>query len=193
VHRGSVVGTYCKHDLPTTTCSTEQRYFTPDNRPFAFDVNGTRFRAQHLRRHVVPLCAECARAHGAQVLLVPNGSPFILARKTRASKSCARTSVRSGLAVVYANLSAARTSFVFDGGSFVLDGGGRLTQMSPQFCEHLMVTDFIAGEPQAGACADAGSTEHQVYQRWCWVRVTTWARNGFPGAVIGLSGGIDRR
>jgi len=191
VHRGSVVGTYCKHDLPNYDVFDEQRYFTPDNRPFAFDVNGTRFALNICEDTWFSYAPESARAHGAQVLLVPNGSPFHIGKENTRIEVMRENVSSFGLAVVYANLVGGQDELVFDGGSFVLDASGRLTQMAPQFCEHLMITDFIAGEPQAGACADPGSTEHQVYQALVLGTRDYLGKNGFPGAVIGLSGGID--
>src|SRR5882757_6737345 len=81
LRQGVVLGTYCKHDLPNYDVFDEQRYFTPDNRPFAFDVNGTRFALNICEDTWFPYAPECARAHGAQVLLVPNGSPFHIGKE----------------------------------------------------------------------------------------------------------------
>ena len=72
---GMVLGTYCKHDLPNYGVFDEQRYFTPDNRPFVFEVNDTAFGINICEDTWFPYAPECAQAAGARVLLVLNGSP----------------------------------------------------------------------------------------------------------------------
>ncbi len=188
---GVVSGTYCKHDLPNYDVFDEQRYFTPDNRPFVFDVKGTRFAINICEDTWYPYAPEAARAAGAQVLLVPNGSPYHLG-KTAQRLDVMRANVsRAGLPLVYANLVGGQDELVFDGASFVLDAAGRLTQMAPQYDEHLMVASFVDGAPKPGECSEPGSLEQQAYGA-LRVGVRDYLdKNGFPGAIIGLSGGID--
>ena len=80
---GMVVGTYCKHDLPNYDVFDEQRYFTPDNRPFVFDVKGTAFGINICEDSWFHYAPECALAAGAQVLLVLNASPFHLGKQAQ--------------------------------------------------------------------------------------------------------------
>jgi NAD+ synthase (glutamine-hydrolysing) len=103
-----------------------------------------------------------------------------------------RTNVsRYRLPLVYANLVGGQDELVFDGASFVLDADGRVTQMAPQFSEHLMLVDFIDGAPVTAAIDPQGSEEAQVYEA-LKVGVRDYVgKNGFPGALLGLSGGID--
>jgi NAD+ synthase (glutamine-hydrolysing) len=188
---GLVHGTYCKHDLPNYDVFDEQRYFTPDNRPFVFEVRGTRFGINICEDTWYPYAPECARAAGAQVLLILNGSPFHLGKQDLRLQVMRENVARSGLALVYANLVGGQDELVFDGASFVLGADGRLTQMAPQFVEHLMLTDFADGVPQPAQCAALGSIEHQAYGALKLGVRDYLGKNGFPGAVIGLSGGID--
>ena len=188
---GMVAGSYCKHDLPNYDVFDEQRYFTPDNRPFVFEVKGTRFGINICEDTWYPYAPEAARAAGAQVLLVPNGSPYHLGKTAQRLDKMRQNVARAGLPMVYANLVGGQDELVFDGASFVLDAAGTLVQMAPQFEEQVPVAHFVDGVPQAGDCADHGPLEAQAYGALRLGVRDYLDKNGFPGAVIGLSGGID--
>jgi NAD+ synthase (glutamine-hydrolysing) len=191
LHGGMVAGTYCKHDLPNYDVFDEQRYFTPDNRPFVFEVKGTCFAINICEDTWYPYAPEVARAAGGRVLLVPNGSPYHLGKTTQRLDVMRANVSRAGLPIVYANLVGGQDELVFDGASFVLDATGRLTQMAPQFEEQLMVANFVDGVPQPAECVVPGALEQQAYGALC-VGVRDYIdKNGFPGVIIGLSGGID--
>jgi NAD+ synthase (glutamine-hydrolysing) len=188
---GVVQGTYCKHDLPNYDVFDEQRYFTPDNRPFVFDINGTAFGINICEDTWFAYTPECAQAAGAQVLLVLNGSPFHLG-KQRQRLQIMRTNVaRFGLATVYANLVGGQDELVFDGASFVLDGHGELVALAPHFEEALLVVDFVDGEPRPGGIDDEPGQEALAYSALVLGVRDYLGKNGFPGAIIGLSGGVD--
>ena len=189
--RGVVIGTYCKHDLPNYDVFDEQRYFRPDNRPFVFEIRGTRFGINICEDTWFSYAPRCAAAAGAQVLLVPNGSPFHLGKQALRLEVMRRNVSREGLALVYANLVGGQDELVFDGGSFALDAQGRLVAMAPEFVEHLLLIDFVDGVAQPGACTPTGSFEEQAYRALKLGLHDYLHKNGFPGAIIGLSGGID--
>jgi NAD+ synthase (glutamine-hydrolysing) len=191
LHEGRVAGSYCKHDLPNYDVFDEQRYFTPDNRPFVFDVKGTRFGINICEDTWYPYAPEAARAAGAQVLLVPNGSPYHLGKTAQRLDKMRENVSRAGLPMVYANLVGGQDELVFDGASFVLDAGGGLVRMAPQFEEHVLVARFVDGAPEAGEVAEHGCVEAQAYGALRLGVHDYLGKNGFPGAVIGLSGGID--
>jgi NAD+ synthase (glutamine-hydrolysing) len=191
LHQGVVAGTYCKHDLPNYDVFDEQRYFTPDNRPFVFDVRGTRFGVNICEDTWFSYAPQCARAAGAEVLLVPNGSPFHLGKHDTRLDVMRRHVSRAGLALVYANLVGGQDELVFDGASFALDGRGAVVASAPQFEESLLVVDFDGGEPRAGAQRAAAPIEAQVYSALRLGVGDYVGKNGFPGALVGLSGGVD--
>jgi NAD+ synthase (glutamine-hydrolysing) len=188
---GVVAGSYCKHDLPNYDVFDEQRYFTPDNRPFVFEVRGTHFGINICEDTWYPYAPEAARAAGAQVLLVPNGSPYHLGKTAQRLDKMRQNVSRAGLPLVYANLVGGQDELVFDGASFVLDAAGNLVQMAPQFEEQVPVAVFVDGVPQAGGIAEHGPLEAQAYGALRLGVHDYLDKNGFPGAVIGLSGGID--
>jgi len=188
---GVVQGTYCKHDLPNYDVFDEQRYFTPDNRPFVFDINGTAFGINICEDTWFAYTPECAQAAGAQVLLVLNGSPFHLGKQQQRLQIMRTNVARFGLATVYANLVGGQDELVFDGASFVLDGRGELVALAPHFEEALLVVDFVDGEPRPGGIDDEPGQEALAYSALVLGVRDYLGKNGFPGAIIGLSGGVD--
>jgi len=189
--RGVVAGTYCKHDLPNYDVFDEQRYFRPDNRPLVFEIRGTRFGINICEDTWFPYAPQCAAAAGAQVLLVPNGSPFHLGKQSQRLDVMRANVCRQGLALVYANLVGGQDELVFDGGSFALDAHGRLVAMAPEFVEHLLLVDVLDGVALPGACVAPAPIEAQAYQALQLGLGDYVRKNGFPGAIIGLSGGVD--
>ena len=191
LRQGVVLGTYCKHDLPNYDVFDEQRYFTPDNRPFVFEVRGTRFGVNICEDTWFSYAPECARAAGAQVLLVPNGSPFHLGKQATRVEVMRRHVSTNGLALVYVNQVGGQDELVFDGASFVLDADGVLSASAPQFEEHLLVVDFDGATPRLQHCADPQPVHAQVYAALTLGVRDYLGKNDFPGALIGLSGGVD--
>jgi NAD+ synthase (glutamine-hydrolysing) len=191
LHGGLVAGTYCKHDLPNYDVFDERRYFTPDNRPLVIDVRGTRFGINICEDTWFPYAPECAASAGAQALLVLNASPFHMGKQPQRFATMRANVSRFGMPLVYANLVGGQDELVFDGASFVLDATGAVQTLAPQFVEHLLLTDFVDGVPQPGTVDDQGSDEAQVYAALKLGVRDYLGKNGFPGAIIGMSGGID--
>ncbi len=188
---GVVVGTYCKHDLPNYDVFDERRYFTPDNRPFVFDVNGTLFGINICEDTWFHYAPECAQAAGAQVLLVLNASPFHLGKQAQRLQTMRGNVSHFGLPLVYANLTGGQDELVFDGASFVLSADGTLVAMAPYFDEAVLVVEFVDGAPQPASIAAEPSLEALAYQALVLGVRDYVGKNGFPGALIGLSGGVD--
>lgn len=191
VQGGVVVGTYCKHDLPNYDVFDEQRYFTPDNRPFVFEVKGTAFGVNICEDTWFHYAPECAQAAGAQVLLVLNASPFHLGKQEQRLQTMRAHVSHFGLALVYANLVGGQDELVFDGASFVLAADGALKASAPYFEEAVLVTEFVDGVPQPGPVAPEPALEVLAYDALVLGVRDYVGKNGFPGALIGLSGGVD--
>jgi len=191
LRQGVVLGTYRKHDLPNYDVFDERRYFTPDNRPFVFEVAGTRFGVNICEDTWFSYAPECARAAGAQVLLVPNASPFHLRKQATRLQITRQHVCGNGLALVYANLVGGQDELVFDGASFALDAQGTLAAEAPQFDEHLLLIDFDGAVPRAQSCPAQPPIEAQVYSALTLGVRDYLGKNGFPGAIVGVSGGVD--
>ncbi|MEO8187915.1 MAG: NAD+ synthase, partial [Burkholderiaceae bacterium] len=134
---------------------------------------------------------ECAKSAGAQVLLVLNGSPFHLGKQQQRFDTLRTNVTRYRMPVVYANLVGGQDELVFDGGSFVLDRDGKLVASAPQFVESLLLVDFVDGVPQPSSVAPESTEEALAYSALVLGVRDYLGKNGFPGAIIGLSGGVD--
>lgn len=185
-----IVATYRKQQLPNYAVFDEVRTFTPGDAPCVFELDGTRFAINICADVWFRGSAEQARDAGAEVLLVLNASPFHM-HKQMERFEIARTRIEeSGLGLVYANTVGGQDELVFDGGSFAMAPDGRITAQCPAFEEGLFFLD-LAGRVAAGPLVDWPDVEACAYQALV-VGVRDYvAKNGFPGAYIGLSGGID--
>ncbi len=188
---GDVVGTYRKQELPNAEVFDELRYFASDAEPLVFELNGTKFGVVICEDAWHASAAQIAKAAGADVILIPNGSPYHM-NKDAVRVDILRARIReTGLPMVYVNLVGAQDELVFDGGSFVLDKDGALVAKMPQFEEGHAIVEFDGARPLSGAIAPELSVEAQVYRALVMGVRDYIGKNGFPGAIIGLSGGVD--
>ncbi|MCA8034830.1 NAD+ synthase [Burkholderia arboris] len=188
---GEIVGTYRKQDLPNAEVFDEKRYFATDTEPLVFELNGVKYGVIICEDAWHASAAQIAKAAGAQVLLIPNGSPYHM-NKEAVRIDILRARIReTGLPMVYVNLVGGQDELVFDGGSFVLDGEGALVAKMPQFDEGHAIVEFDGARPLPGAIAPELSTHAQVYRALVTGVRDYIGKNGFPGVLIGLSGGVD--
>ncbi|MGB5081986.1 MAG: NAD+ synthase [Burkholderiales bacterium] len=217
IQDGRIVGTYYKHSLPNYTVFDEERYFQPGDRPCVFDVGETRFGVnicEDTWGHNGPLTAkaradpvsvginicadawdthapQAARDAGARVLLVLNASPYHMRKQESRYDVMRERVLETGMALVYANLVGGQDELVFDGASFALDRTGQVALQLPGFEETLGFVTFADGQPQRSEIANEESLESEVYRALCLGVRDYVGKNGFPGALIGLSGGVD--
>jgi len=200
LHRGRVIGEYRKLELPNYDVFDEQRYFLPDGAPLVFEAGGVRFGVVICEDFWFERAPRQARGAGAQVLLVLNGSPFHMDKQSQ-RVDVARDNVSAlGLPMIAANLVGGQDELVFDGLSFALDARGQLAGQGA-FCEpDLLVAELAVGaqsvsgavvDLRPGTVAPVLSIEEQVYRVLVLGVRDYLGKNGFPSAVIGLSGGID--
>ncbi|HTH95747.1 MAG TPA: NAD+ synthase [Rhodocyclaceae bacterium] len=188
---GKVVATYRKHHLPNYEVFDEERYFEAGTEPLVVEINGVRCGINICADVWETGAAEQAAAAGAEILLVLNASPF------HAGKQCVRHDVlrervaNTGIPVVYCNMVGGQDELVFDGGSFALGADGGLLRQLPLFVEQVALVEYVDGKLLPGAIAAKDSEEKQVYEALVLGVRDYVNKNGFPGALLGLSGGID--
>jgi NAD+ synthase (glutamine-hydrolysing) len=194
--RGGVVeATYAKRELPNYQVFDERRYFVSGRDaglpPLVFDMGGLKVGLLICEDAWFDEPARAACEAGAQLLCVINASPFHLGkaeeREARMGQRCRAT----GRPLVFAHLAGGQDEVVFDGASFALDASGSVTARAPFFESALLLLDVAADGTARGPIAPLPSLEAQA-----WAALVTGVRdylgkNGFPGAIIGLSGGID--
>jgi NAD+ synthetase len=188
---GRIETTYFKHHLPNYQVFDEERYFVAGDAPCVIDVGGTRFGINICEDVWLPGPAGRAQEAGADALLVLNASPYHLGKLgTRYEVVRARIG-EAGLPVVFCNLVGGQDELVFDGASFVMDASGTVTQQLPKFDETVGLVVFAGGKPVPGEIAAPLSLEADVYRALCLGVRDYLGKNGFPGAILGLSGGVD--
>src|SRR5437879_9592455 len=134
---------------------------------------------------------QAARRAGAPVMLVLCAAPYHR-RKQESRYDVMRERVTGrGMALVYANMVGGQDELVFDGASFALDRRGEVVCQLPVFEETLEFVTVVDGEPQRGGIAEQASLESEVYKALCLGVRDYVGKNGFPGALVGLSCGVD--
>ncbi|MBC8058054.1 MAG: NAD+ synthase, partial [Rhizobiales bacterium] len=194
IREGKVIATYCKRELPNYQVFDERRYFASGRDAgqgaLVFDVQGLQFGVVICEDAWFDEPGQAAKAAGAQVLCVLNASPFHLGKLAEREARMAQTARGLGMPLLYAHLAGGQDEVVFDGASFALDAEGAVTARAAMFDEALTFVD-VSATSTSGEVIAAPSIEAQA-----WAALVVGVRdyvnkNGFPGVIIGLSGGID--
>jgi NAD+ synthase (glutamine-hydrolysing) len=191
---GRIVGTYCKRELPNYQVFDERRYFASGRdaglKPLVFEVGGTRVGVLICEDAWFDEPGAAAKLAGAQVLAVLNASPFHLDKAGEREARMAERARATGLPVLFSHLAGGQDEVVFDGASFGVNARGEIGVRGPSFDEAL-VTAEVEGGAVRGTVLPLPSLESQAWQALVVGVRDYLGKNGFPGAIIGLSGGID--
>lgn len=188
---GKIVATYHKQILPNYSVFDEDRYFEPDTKSLVFELSGIKFGVLICADGWEPLPAKKAKEAGAEFLLSLNASPYHMDKLETRYEVLIERVKETGLPLIYANLVGGQDELVFDGASFVLNAQGKVTHQLPSFVETLDYVNIIDKQPVASAIIPALSLEAMVYHALKLGLADYVNKNGFPGVVLGLSGGID--
>lgn len=188
---GRVDAVYRKHHLPNYTVFDEDRYFARGTTPCVFDVEGVRCG--------VIICEDCwfadpaaqARRAGAEIVIVPNGSPYHTQQQAARRVQIDARARESGVPFVYVNRVGGQDELVFDGASFVMDGAGAITQQLPAWHETIAIAEFDGSRPRPVRGELDSTLEPNVYQALVMGVRDYVGKNRFPGVLLGLSGGVD--
>jgi len=188
---GRRVATYCKQRLPNYEVFDEERYFESGVSSCIVTLKGVRCGINICADVWEAGAADSARAAGAELLLVLNASPYHIGKQALRTTVLRERVAATRLPVVYANLVGGQDELVFDGGSFALSSTGEVRCSLPRFEEALAVVDIVDGEPRATEVSPEPVLEAEVYRALVLGVRDYIGKNGFTGAIIGLSGGID--
>jgi NAD+ synthase (glutamine-hydrolysing) len=192
---GHVKASYAKRELPNYQVFDERRYFVSGREaglgPVVVDVLGWRVGLLVCEDAWFDEPGQSALAQGAQALLVLNASPYHAGKRAEREQRMADRARNWGLPLVYAHLVGGQDEVVFDGASFAVSAQGEVGARAPSFAT---ATSLIRLTPAGGVHGELNpplSEEAEI-----WAALVTGVRdylgkNGFPGAIIGLSGGID--
>ncbi|MDJ1015013.1 MAG: NAD+ synthase [Paracoccaceae bacterium] len=192
---GRLVRQVLKHELPNETVFDEQRLFEPGPVSGPWDLGVVRVGT--------PICEdawheevpEALAESGAEILLVPNGSPYYRNKfDTRINHMVARV-IETGLPLIYLNMVGGQDDQVFDGGTFVLNPHGALVRMLPVFDEAVEHVDFVetdgGWEAVKGEVASLPDEWEQDYRVMVESLRDYCRKTGFGQVCLGLSGGVD--
>ncbi len=194
---GGIAHTYRKRELPNYAVFDERRYFDvdPDREDCVFEVGGV---------HVgLVICEDLWFAEpiastaekGAQLLLVPNASPFERDKHAQRDALLAQRVAETGMGIAYLNVVGGQDALVFDGASVVADGDGNVHPAAAAFTDQWLVVEFDAESRRFTPMqwVEDGDESRDALAWRAIVRGTRdyCAKNGFDKVWLGLSGGID--
>jgi NAD+ synthase (glutamine-hydrolysing) len=195
IRDGEVVAEYAKQQLPNYSVFDEKRYFQPGGAATVFEHRGLRLGLSVCEDIWQEGPSALAAEAGAQILININASPFHAGKAAEREALLARRATEHGFPILYANLVGGQDELVFDGGSFAVDRLGRVVARAPHFEEALLTLDL---DSTAAPCSpplpepDEGTLGEAAIYRALVLGVGDYVRkNGFGGAVLGLSGGVD--
>ncbi len=198
LHEGRIIETYAKRELPNYQVFDERRYFTPGKGTCVFPAG----EGEGAVRVGLLICedawfeepARLAAESGAEMLVVINASPFHVGKGGEREVMMAARAQATGLPLVYAHLVGGQDEIVFEGGSFALKADGSLAGRAESFRESLFNIEarrIPSGIELAANVAPVRSAEADLWDALVLGVRDYLGKNGFPGAILGLSGGID--
>ncbi len=193
---GKITATMRKHFLPNFNVFDEVRLFKSDEiaGPFSID-NGIRIGCPICEDAWYPDVCEAMTESGAEVLVVPNGSPYFRDKFSIRMNNMVSRVVENNVPLVYLNLIGGQDDQVFDGGSFVLNRGGKLAMQMPVFDSQIAHVDFQltddGWEALPGDKATLPDSLEQDYRVMVEGLRDYMRKTGFKKVLLGLSGGID--
>ena len=192
---GEVLAHYRKHMLPNYGVFDEKRYFTAGREASVFTLNGVRVGINICEDVWDRAPPAASRAAGAEVLLAINGSPYELDSQSQREEIVRQRVLEIGIPAVYLNMVGGQDELVFDGGSFAMDRSGEVIFRAAAFSDNLYCVQLMADgagvAPQPAEIVPLLPKEQSVYEALVCGTRDYVGKHGFPGVVLGLSGGVD--
>lgn len=198
LHKGKIVHTIQKYELPNYGVFDEVRLFEQGALPTPYKINGVKLGFAICEDLWFETVSRHLHEQGARILICANASPFDNHKTSKRVSAIQARNKETGLPVIYVNQVGGQDELVFDGASFVVNEKGRVTVKARSFMEDILHTswEIPAGKDTALICQSeklpAGVTELETIYRAAMTGLRDYVKkNGFPGVLIGLSGGID--
>jgi NAD+ synthase (glutamine-hydrolysing) len=201
LREGQVVATYAKRELPNYQVFDERRYFVPGQGVCVFEAGAADETGRRVKVGLL-ICedawfeepARLAQEAGAQVIAVINASPFHVGKGYQRESVMSERARATGLPLAYAHLVGGQDELVFEGHSFVLNADGAVAGRAASFKETLFCASL--GGQGAATHWTAAIEPERSWEADLWDALVLGVRdyvgkNRFPGAILGLSGGID--
>lgn len=195
IREGRILETYAKRELPNYQVFDERRYFTPGEGSCVIEVGGISVGLLICEDAWFDAPAELAKRSGAEVLAVTNASPYHVGKEGERVARMADRARTIGLPLIYAHLVGGQDEVVFDGASFVLQADGSTAAQAASFKEEIVYLE-VTRHDGAVRVVEQVLPAPRTAPAQLWDALVLGVRdyigkNGFPGAILGLSGGID--
>lgn len=193
---GEIVKEYYKRELPNYGVFDEKRYFVEGYEPCIVDIGGIPVGLAVCEDVWYPEPLASSKAAGAKLIVNLNASPYSIHKDRERLEQLERRINETALPILYANLVGGQDELIFDGHSMVLSGEGLVCFKAPAFEEGLYATDFVVEDngsvrPEKGDITPDYDEAESVYKALVLGVRDYINKNNFPGAIMGLSGGID--
>jgi NAD+ synthase len=192
---GKIAAWTRKHELPNYGVFDEKRVFAAGPLPGPLPFRGVRLGVPICEDIWFPDVCECLAETGAEILLVPNGSPYELDKDDKRLSLAAMRVAETGLPLAYLNRVGGQDEIVFDGASFVMNADRRIAVQLPDWEERVTLTTWFR-TAKGWVCEEGHKHRLDPYPEDIYhamqIGLADYVnRNRFPGVVLGLSGGID--
>ncbi|RLZ06517.1 NAD+ synthase [Acinetobacter sp. 2JN-4] len=190
---GQVLGIYNKHNLPNYGVFDERRYFQEGHQHLVFEYQGHKFG--------VLICEDVWSLNtvkqlsqlNVETVLILNASPYEVGKPQHRIQSLNELAKQLSLNIVYVNQVGGQDDLIFDGSSFVSNNNGQVALQAPSFQESVYFAEYDAEQKQFKTAETTPTldTFAEIYQALVMATRDYVQRSGFPGVILGLSGGID--
>jgi NAD+ synthetase len=192
---GAIAATYRKRELPNYAVFDERRYFAADDVPCVFECAGAQVGLVICEDLWFAEPTAAAVALGAQLLLVPNASPFERGKSAQRDALLSERVLESGVAIAYLNVVGGQDEIVFDGASDLVDGDGGAHPAARAFADELLVADFDPATRRFTRVHWPLAVDESA-EALNWAAIVRGIRdycgkNGFDSVWLGASGGVD--
>ena len=191
ISNGHVLTTYHKNILNKSSYFNEQYYFDPGTGSCVFELAGIRFGINICADFWLSDPAIRATPDDMDILLVLSASAYHINKQASRHQITRQFVEKTGIPVIHANLVGGQDELVFDGASFALNRQGELTHQWGVFKETIGMIDIQEKQPVQGEIVPPQPLIANVYQALCRGVKDYVHKNGFPGVLLGLSGGVD--
>lgn len=188
---GKKLATYRKNALPNYGVFDEHRYFTSASETCVFHANGSKIGLTICEDIWQTDLINQNKQAGADLILTLNASPFHAGKIHEREDIVCQQAKQSSIPVVYVNAIGGQDELVFDGASFVTNAKGEIVSRAPEFEQDLSIVEFEQNQPKPTTCAPLYNEISSEYKALVLGVKDYVHKNGFKGAVLGLSGGID--
>ena len=191
LHQGNILACYRKQMLPNYGVFDEQRYFSAGTQPCVFEFNGVFIGLTICEDVWKSGIIDETKQAGAELLLTLNASPFNAGKIHQREAVICEQVKAAKIPLIYVNQVGGQDELIFDGASFVANSQGEIVFRAEEFKEQISVIEFDGNNPLLNSCAPLYNKITSEYKALVLGIKDYVRKNGFQGAILGLSGGID--